>query len=137
MNYYVVNLRCCSFTAHKGCYYPLTDPYLDNLVIHKCKLASSCHLDYPYRYVCILTGSYWRIHIFEYVYIICMGFPGGSDGKDSTCNARDPGSIPGLGRSPGGGHDDSLQNSYKNPTGRETWRATVHGVTKSWTQLSN
>lgn len=46
------------FTAHKGCYYPLpflfpsiTDPYLDNLVTHKCKLASSGHLDYPYMYV--------------------------------------------------------------------------------------
>ena len=34
-----------------------------------------------------------------------MGFPGGSDGKESTCNAGDLGSIPGLGRSPGGGHD--------------------------------
>ena len=66
-----------------------------------------------------------------------MGFPGGSDGKDSTCNARDPGSIPELGRSPGGGHDSPLQNSCKNPTGREAWRATVDGVTKSWTQLSN
>ena len=66
-----------------------------------------------------------------------MGFPGGSDGKDSTCNARDPGSIPGLGRSPGGGHDNPLQNSHKNPTDREAWWATVHGVTKSWTKLSN
>ena len=66
-----------------------------------------------------------------------MGFPGGSDGKDSTCNARDPGSIPELGRSPVGGHDNPLQNSCKNPTDREAWRATVDGVTKSWTQLSN
>ena len=39
------------------------------------------------------------------------GFPGDSDGKDSTCNAGDPGSIPELGRSPGGGHGNPLQYS--------------------------
>ena len=38
-------------------------------------------------------------------------FPGGSDGKESTCNSGDLDSIPGLGRSPGGGHDDPLQYS--------------------------
>ena len=37
------------------------------------------------------------------------GFPGGSDGKESTCNAGDLGSIPGLGRSPAGGHGNPLQ----------------------------
>ena len=40
-----------------------------------------------------------------------MGFPGGSDGKESVCNAEDLVSIPGLGRSPGGGHDYPLQSS--------------------------
>ena len=40
-----------------------------------------------------------------------MGFPSGSDSKESACNARDPGSIPGLGRSPGEGNDKSLQYS--------------------------
>ena len=40
-----------------------------------------------------------------------MGFPGGSDGKESSCNAGDLGSIPGLGRSPGGGHGNLLQYS--------------------------
>ena len=39
------------------------------------------------------------------------GFPGGSDGKESTCNEGDLGSIPGLGRSPGGGHGNPLQYS--------------------------
>ena len=39
------------------------------------------------------------------------GFPGGSDGKKSACNAGDLGSIPGLGRSPGGGHGNPLQSS--------------------------
>ena len=40
-----------------------------------------------------------------------MGFPGDSDGKESSCSAGDLGSIPGLGRSPGGGHDNPLQYS--------------------------
>ena len=38
-----------------------------------------------------------------------MGFPGGSDGKESACNVGDLGSVPGLGRSPGGGHGNPLQ----------------------------
>ena len=47
---------------------------------------------------------------------ISMGFPGGSDGKESTCNMGDLGSIPGLGRSPGGGHGNTLQYScLENP----------------------
>ena len=41
-----------------------------------------------------------------------QGFPGGSDGKESACNARDPGSVPGSGRSSGEGHGDPLQCSY-------------------------
>ena len=40
-----------------------------------------------------------------------VGFPGGSDGKESACNAGDLGSLPGLGRSPGGGHGNPLQDS--------------------------
>ena len=58
------------------------------------------------------------------------GFPGGSEGKESTCNAGDPGSIPGLGRSPGERNDYPLQYSWLD---RGVWRATVHGVTKSQT----
>ena len=107
-----------------------------------------------------------------------MGFPGRSAGKDSTCNAGDPGSIPGLGRSPGEkigyplqyswaslvaqlvknlpamhktwdqslGWEDPLEEgmgtyysilSRRIPMDKGTWQATVHGVTKSWTWLSN
>ena len=51
-----------------------------------------------------------------------MGFPGGSDGKESACNAGDMGSIPGLGRSPGGGNGNPLQYSrLKNPMDRGDW----------------
>ena len=47
---------------------------------------------------------------------------GGSDGKESACNAGDPGSIPGLGRSPGEGNDNPLQYScLENPTDGEAW----------------
>ena len=67
-----------------------------------------------------------------------MGFPGGSDGKESTFNVGDPGSIPHAGRSPGGGNGNPLQYScLENSMDRGAWKATVHGVTKSWTQLSD
>ena len=54
-------------------------------------------------------------------------FPGGSEGKESASNAGDLGSIPGLGRSPGGGHGNPLQYScLENPMDRGAWQATVH-----------
>ena len=59
-----------------------------------------------------------------------MGFPGGSVGKEiaySAGDARDMGSIPGMGSSPGGGHGNPLQYScLENPMDRGAWRATVH-----------
>ena len=62
------------------------------------------------------------------------GFPGGSDGKESACNVGDPGSIPRLGRSHGEGNGNSLQYScLENSMDRGAWRATAHGVAKSWT----
>ena len=65
-------------------------------------------------------------------------FPAGSDGKESACNVGDLGSIPGLGRSPGEGNGSPLQYScLVNSMDRGVWWATVHGVRKSWTQLSN
>ena len=52
---------------------------------------------------------------------VLLGFPGGSDGKESTCNVRDLGLIPGLGRSPGGGRDNLLQDScLENPHGQRS-----------------
>ena len=66
--------------------------------------------------------------------IQCTVFLGGLNSKQSACNAGDLGSIPVLGRSPGGGHDNPPQYScLENPQERGTWRATVHGVTKSQT----
>ena len=64
-------------------------------------------------------------------------FPGGSEDKASACHAGDSGSTPGLRRSPGEGNGNPLQNScLENPTDRGAWRATVPGVTKSRTRLS-
>ena len=68
---------------------------------------------------------------------LLSGFPGDSVVKNPPTNAGDAGSIPGLGRSPGGGNGNPLQYSCRgNPTGRRAWRATVPGVAKSRIQLS-
>ena len=62
-----------------------------------------------------------------------MGFHGGSAGKGSACNVGDLGSIPGLGRSPGEENDYPLQYSGL----ENSVDSIVHGVTKSWTRLSD
>ena len=58
-----------------------------------------------------------------------LGFPGGSDGKESTCNVGDLDSIPGSGRSPGEGNGYPLQYSGL----ENSMDCIVHGVAKSWT----
>ena len=64
--------------------------------------------------------------------LILLGFPGGSDGKESACNAGDPGLIPESGRSSGEGNGNSLQYScLENSMDRGAWWAIVPGVTKS------
>ena len=65
-----------------------------------------------------------------------MGFPCGSDGKESACNARDLDSIPGSGQSPLEGHGYPLQYScQENSMDRGAWHAKVHGITKNQTGL--
>ena len=96
-------------------------------------------------YVCVLHCLFSRATTQVFVVIGPIanskgrgGFPGGSDGKESACNARDPDSIPGLGRSPGEGNGNPLQYfCLENSMDRGIWWATVHGVTKSWTGLSD
>ena len=66
------------------------------------------------------------------------GFPGDLDGKESACNAEDPGSISGLGRSPGEGNSNPFQYScLENAMDRGALGVTVHGVTKNRTALSD
>ena len=67
-----------------------------------------------------------------------QSFPGGSDGKESACNAGDLDLILWLGRSPGEENGNPLLHScLENSKDRGAWRATVHRVAKSWTQLSH
>ena len=70
-----------------------------------------------------------------------MGFPGGSDDKESAemvKKCRRPGFDPWVGRSPGEGNGHPLQYScLENSMDRRAWWATVQGVAKSWTRLSN
>ena len=78
----------------------------------------------PEPHLFILTGRrwYWRLR----------------EEKGSACQTGDAGSIPGSRRSPGGGNGNPLQYScLENPMDRGAWRATVHGIAKSWAWLSN
>ena len=66
------------------------------------------------------------------------GFPGGSDGKESTCSVGDLGLIPGSARFPEIGNSKPLQKSFlENSMDGGAWQAIVYGVAKSWTQLSD
>ena len=77
--------------------------------------------------------NYWFL---PYTHFASL-YPSGSDGKTSACNSGNLGSILGLGRSPGGEHGNQLQYSFlENSMYRGNWQATVHGFTKSHTQLS-
>ena len=82
-----------------------------------------------------------KIHLVKAMFLSSchvLGFPGGSDSKASACNAGNPGSIPGSGRSPGEGNGNPPQCScLENPMDGGIWWAIVHGVAKSWTQLNN
>ena len=66
-----------------------------------------------------------------------MGFPGGSVVKNLSANAGDASSIPVSERSPGKGNGSPLHSCLGNPLDRGAWWATVHGVAKSQTRLSN
>ena len=81
---------------------------------------------------------HFEISLAEHWSNLQMGFPGGSEVKVSACNVGDLGSTPGSGRSPGEGNGNPLQYScLENPMDRGAWWATVHGVAKSQTRLSN
>ena len=78
----------------------------------------------PNFHICDPTGGL----LLDLFYKV-QGFPGSSVGEDTACNAGDPGSIPGSGRSSGEGNDNPLQYScLENPMDRGTWQATVHEV---------
>ena len=81
-----------------------------------------------------VKGPNWKLECL----IVLFGKPQGSDSKESTCNAGDPHSIPGSGRSPGEGNGYPFQYScLENPMDRGSRWARVHGVTKNWIQLND
>ena len=97
-----------------------------------------------YIYIYIISHVYLhiqiKIHMKYYSAFKKKGFLGRSNGKESACNAGNPGLIPGSekekgeGHAPGEGHDNPHQYScLENPMDRGAWWATVHGVTKSQT----
>ena len=87
------------------------------------------HIIFPYR---LLQNIEYNIvlHLDPILYIVVYiwGFPGGSDGKESTCNAGDLGSIPGLGRYPREGHGNPLQYSCLENTAPLSWTEEPHGI---------
>ena len=81
---------------------------------------------------------YFLVYICWEIYshlITNRGFPGSSDGKESACNAGDPGLIPGLGISPEGKGYPLQYSGLESSMDRGTWLATVHGVARSPTGL--
>ena len=82
--------------------------------------------------MCLLQGGELHILVCHFdLPLDCMGFPYSSVSKESACNARDTGSIPGSGRSPEEGNGNPLQYfCLENPMDRGTWKATLHGVTR-------
>ena len=85
----------------------------------------------PFHHVPFLALLVTFLKIFA---CVSLGFPGGSGGRESACNAGGPGLIPRSGRSPGGEYGNPLQYScLENPMVRGAWQATVHEVSKSQT----
>ena len=78
------------------------------------------------------------VHFLKYVEMTYLGLPSGASGKESTANYKRRGFNPSSERCPGEGNGNPLQYScLENPIDRGTWRATIHGVTKNQTGLSN
>ena len=88
--------------------------------------------------VIFIFSDFWKGCGLFKQFLHYLGFPGGSDDKESACNAGDLASIPGSGRSPGRENGYPLQHScLENRIDRGAWQATVHAATKSQTRLSD
>ena len=101
-----------------------------------------CYLQHKdFEPIEIFHLSYKVLQELEFTLFFCNGLPWWCSHEESTSNAGDAGdmgSIPGSGRAPGEENDNLLQYScLENPMDRGAWRATVHGVAKSWTGLSS
>ena len=100
-------------------------------------MPSKWKISFPHRFFHLCYWVTWRIRVFgtyrekgasQVVLVV----------KNPAANAGDAGSIPGLGRSPGGGHGNPLlYTCLENPMDRGVWQATIHMIAKSQTRLSN
>ena len=97
------------------------------------------HTDTPRGFTkCLSLSMIQQADCLFLIHIHIFYFSTGSDGKACANNSGDPGSFTGSGRFSGEGNGNPLQYScLENPVNRGAWWATVHGVTKSWTRLSN
>ena len=78
------------------------------------------------------------LYKYSFLIVVSQGIPGGSDSKESACNVGDLGLSPELRRNPGEESGIPLQYScLENLMDRGAWRIPVHGIAKSWTQLSD
>ena len=94
------------------------------------------YMEYMHHNSAQIPPPLWRCLYFLTTAILKLNY-GGSDGKESACNAGDLGLIPGWGRCPGEGTGNALQYScLGNPMSGGTWQATVHGIAKSQMRLS-
>ena len=105
---------------------------MSSLFSYRCGEGGSLQISQFFSGILKLSPIYSNMGNYQGLGSLC-----GSYSKESACSARDLGSIPESGRSPGEGNGNPLQYScLRNPMDRRAWRATVHGVTKSWTILS-
>ena len=114
---------CWPSTYHlwKKCLFSFSAHFLINLFI------------FSHQFVWVLY-IIWMLTLCQ----IILGFPAGSDSKESAFNAEDQALTPGSERSPGEGNGYPPQYScLENPMDRGAWQTIVHGFTKSWTQLSD
>ena len=89
------------------------------------------------EWVQIMKLNFKKWNNYRFI-LVSKGFPCGSNGKESACNPGDLGLIPGSGRYPGEWNGHPLQYSYlENSMDRGAWPATVHGIAKSRTKLSD
>ena len=117
------------FLNSSGWWWLISSVFLTRTSCHKTTHANGYYGAWPgwAGWISVLPLTIWEKY-----------FTGGSEVKSSASNAGDPGSIPGSGRSPGEGNGNPLQYScLENPMDRGAWWATVHGVPKSRTWLSN
>ena len=118
------------------------DPWVGKILLEKGKATHSSILAWRIPWTCIVHGvtkSWTQQNDFHlYFHLHQVGFPGGSDGKESACNAEDLGWSLGWEDCPGEGKGYPLQYSgLENSMDRGAWQTTVLGVPKGETQLSS